>query len=79
MKDPEEYHWSSYRFYVGKDKRPNWLNTEWLLEEYGKTRIVAQREYRKFVEVGISTPSPYPTEQVAGQSILGSKDFVEKV
>ncbi len=79
VKDPEEYCWSSYRLYVGKDKRPNWVNTEWLLEEYGKTRQAAQRKYRKFVEAGISNPSPFPTEKVAGQAILGSKDFVEKV
>jgi REP element-mobilizing transposase RayT len=79
VKEPEEYLWSSYRFCVGKEKKPNWLNVEWLLEEYGKTRYEAQRKYREFVEAGISTPSSFPVEQVAGQAILGSKDFVEKV
>ncbi|MEW6585020.1 MAG: transposase [Nitrospirota bacterium] len=79
VKEPEEYLWSSYRFYVGKDKRPKWLNTDWLLEEYGKTYTAAQREYRKFVQAGIGTLSSFPAGQVAGQAILGSKDFVEKV
>jgi REP element-mobilizing transposase RayT len=79
VKMPEEYLWSSYRFYMGKDKRPEWLNTDWLLEEYGKTRGAAQKEYRKFVEAGVGTPSSFPAEQVAGQTILGSRDFVEKV
>lgn len=79
VKKPEDYKWSSYRFYVGKEKKPKWLNVGWLLEEYGTSPATAQRRYREFVEAGIGTPTPFPVEKIAGQAILGSKEFTKKV
>lgn len=41
VKKPEEYTWSSYRSYAGKEEKPKWLNVGWLLEEYGKSLATA--------------------------------------
>jgi len=79
VKKPEEYSWSSYRFYAGKEKRPEWLKMEWLLQEYGKTLRIAQREYREFIEAGIKSSVSFPVDRVVGQAVLGRKEFIREV
>lgn len=76
---PEEYRWSSYRFYAGKEKRPQWLSMEWLLQEYGRTYGTAQRKYRPFVEAGIESSPGFPADRVVGQAVLGSEEFIGQV
>jgi putative transposase len=76
---PEGYKWSSYGCYVGERGEPKWLNTGWLLAEYGKNRKAAWRKYKSFVESAIENPSKYPKEDITGQAILGSREFVKKV
>lgn len=76
---PEDYPWSSYGFYIGKKKKPHWINTNWFLEEYGRSLKTSQRKYKGFVESGMDKPLPYPVEKVVGQAILGNKKFVKKV
>ncbi len=31
VRQPEEYRWSSYRFYIGIDRTPSWLQTDYVL------------------------------------------------
>ncbi len=79
VKTPEEYQWSSYRQYIGKEKSTPWLQTEWLLSEYGANYKTAWKKYREFVEAGIENPPEYPAEKIIGQAVLGNKTFVQKV
>lgn len=79
VEKPEEYLWSSYRYYTGKERVPGWVNVQWLLSEYGKTRVAAARKYREFVEAGITLPATFPSAQVVGQAVLGSAEFAELV
>lgn len=47
VRRPEDYRWSSYRAYVGLERSPAWLQTEYVL-----TTLFADRsgdEYRRFV------------------------------
>lgn len=76
---PEEYPWSSYQYYIGKKERPKWLNTNWLLEEYGRDRKTAYRKYREFTEAGMKILPADPKENMVGQAILGSKEFIKRV
>jgi len=46
---PEGYAWSSYQFYIGKQKAPEWLNRDFILSYFGKKVLTAQNEYQKFV------------------------------
>ncbi len=79
VKSPEKYPWSSYRYYIGKKQSPDWLSTEWLIDECGKRPKTRQRKYREYVESGVDNQTRYPVEKIVGQAILGSKEFVKKV
>lgn len=74
----EDYKWSSYRYYIGKEESPEWLNTGWLMEEYGEEKGKAWSKYKEFTEAGIKNPPAYPKERIIGQAILGSKEFIKK-
>jgi len=50
VKRLEQYHWSSYRSYVGKDKRPLWLHCDYILKAIaGRNR---REHYRAYVAEG---------------------------
>lgn len=79
VKSPGEYAWSSYRYYAGMEKKPEWIHMEWLLQEYGTTYTIAQRKYREFIGAGIITSALFPSDRVVGQAVLGTKKFIGKV
>lgn len=57
--DPADWPWSSHRHYLSPDGAPGWLETSWLLSQFGagnrNQRIAA---YRAFVADGIDMPNP---------------------
>lgn len=77
VKHIEHYPWSSYPATMGLADCPGWLNTDWLLCQFGKRRAVAQRHYADFVAEGVGLLSPWSA--VRGQALLGSETFVEKM
>ncbi len=42
---PEDYDWSSYRYYLGKDKSPKWLTKKFILKYFGGKTSRAQTAY----------------------------------
>ena len=72
---PEEYRWSSYLEYVGERKRPEWLETSFVLDYFGKgeERFV---KYRRFVEDLLGSEYDSPFNGVVASTILGSESFV---
>jgi putative transposase len=46
---PADWRWSSYRATLGAAKT-GWLESDWLLEQFGQERGVAIAEYERFVE-----------------------------
>jgi hypothetical protein len=75
----EDYHWSSYQAFVGKKNIPAWLETDWILQLFGKNRKVAQKAYRDFSENIDHKKIKDPSSEIAGGLILGSPDFVDWV
>jgi len=73
----ERYPWSSYPATMGLADCPAWLETDWVLGQFAKTRAVARRRYADFVAKGESLPSPWTA--LRGQTLLGSLAFVEKM
>jgi putative transposase len=67
--------WSSYRATAGFASEPEFLRTDWILEQFGKTRLRAQQQYREFVRDGMASR---PWEDLKGQIYLGSEAFIEK-
>ncbi|BBO81236.1 hypothetical protein DSCO28_18020 [Desulfosarcina ovata subsp. sediminis] len=76
VETPEVYNWSSYSFYIGKSKAPEWLNRDLILGYFDANALCAQKEYRKFVETGSDEAYRNPLEGVIGSTLLGSPEFV---
>lgn len=74
---PEEYGWSSYRAYVGKGERPNWLETAWTLGYFGSEGSGAQRKYKDYVEEGLSEDMKSPLKDVIASTLLGREEFID--
>ncbi len=78
-KDPLGYRWSSLRAYTGREKAPEWLETEEVLGSFGQKGGKARRAYGGFVREGMEKGIKTPWEEVRWQSILGSGSFVEEI
>lgn len=76
---PEEYPWSSYRYYINANSKPEWPQTGFILNYFNKDTIKAQKEYRRFVEALGGKDYENPLNGVVGSTILGNDDFVSRV
>ena len=75
---PEEYRWSSYPEYIGKEKKKGWLMSDWILGQYSRDESKAKRQYKAFVEEGL-TLKESPFESFKEGTILGSEDFIDGI
>jgi REP element-mobilizing transposase RayT len=73
------YPWSSYPAFAGKAKAPDWLDVDWLLSLFGKSRKRACTAYRRFVEGVDPSKVEDPEKDVVAGFILGSLPFVNWV
>ena len=71
----EDWRWSSYPFVTGQATSPPWLDTDWLLSQFGTQRSTALKGYRRFVIAGRGLPSPL--QKTRHQLLLGDDAFVE--
>jgi len=65
-----------YGAVVGTTKAPDWLDTDWLLGQFGERRQVAVQAYVRFLRAGVGQASPW--EQLRYQVFLGDEAFVER-
>lgn len=72
----EDWPWSSYSAIAGLEESPEWLDTDWLLSQFGKHRKTAIQRYLQFAMAGKDLPSPL--NNVRHQLLLGDDDFVER-
>lgn len=72
----DDWHWSSYPFTSGQQASPTWLDTDWLLGQFGSHRGKALAAYRQFVMEGRGLPSPMLDTR--HQLLLGDDAFVER-
>jgi REP element-mobilizing transposase RayT len=79
VSSPAEYLWSSYGAFVGQQKAPQFLETHWLLSNFGKNKKVAQRNYRDFVEKVDAQTVENPYKHVTEGFLLGDEYFVNWV
>lgn len=76
---PDQYHWSSYQAFIGKQISPKFLETDWLLGNFGSNNKEARTNYQKFIEnVDVKTIKD-PSKHLEGGFILGDPDFVKWV
>ena len=79
VEHPADHPWSSYPVYIGKAKSPDWLETDWLLSQFGKNRKGAEKNYKDFVEKVDIKKLENPEKELTGGFILGTPDFVNWV
>ena len=61
----------------GQVASPVWLQTDWILAQFGQKRVSAIANYVRFVHEGARLPSIWT--QLQGQIYLGSEEFVLKM
>lgn len=74
-----EYQWSSYSAFIGNLKAPSFLETDWLLSNFGESKKEARRSYKDFVQGADYKTLENLHKQVIGGFILGDLDFVNWV
>jgi len=77
VKRLEQWPWSSYLPTCGQAAAPAWLQTDWVLAQFGSRRSSAITKYVSFVHEGARLPSVWTRLQ--GQIFLGSESFVRKM
>lgn len=77
VKNINDWRWSSYPAMIGNEEPPPWLQTDWILGQFGKQRKRAITRYIDFVREGIGLPSIW--EALRGQVFLGGDEFLTKM
>lgn len=77
VKRLEDWPWSSYLAMCDLAPRPVWLQTGWLLAQFGEQHDQAIAAYVRFVHEGARLPSVWTKLQA--QVFLGSEAFVQKM
>ena len=74
VKEPADWPWSSYPAMIGKACAPTWLQTDWLLGQFGALRQRAQANYEEFVRTGMGLLPVW--DKLSHQIFLGDDAFV---
>jgi len=73
---PMEYEWSSYSYYIGKRKAPEWLHMGFILGYFGRKISDSQKNYEKFVSILTDSEYESPLNNVVGSTLLGTQEFI---
>lgn len=77
-KTPEDYLHSSFGYYAGRGKKPEFLETDWLLGQFHRNYGKAREGFYSFTLNGLKDPWT-PEEGLRGGMILGSEGFFERI
>jgi REP element-mobilizing transposase RayT len=70
MKDLDAYRWSGHSSVIGKESRL-WMDTEYVLLQFGDKAGLAKKEYRRFINEGVLTK---PERELEGEGPAPSCD-----
>jgi REP element-mobilizing transposase RayT len=76
---PEEYEWSSYRYYAIHREAPSWLQRDFILSYFSTKRTTAMKRYHDFVLALIDQKYESPLNDLSHSVILGRSVFVEEI
>ena len=76
---PEEYDWSSYKYYIGKRKTPEWLQTSFILRFFGNKVPESRKRYKTFVSLLVGQKYESPLKETVGSLLLGSQRFIDYI
>ena len=75
VKHAHQWKWSSYHATIGAEPRPEWLQTAWLLGQFGSQRAKQIERYIEFVQQGVRGVDVW--QHLKGQVYLGTDVFVD--
>ena len=75
-KKPEDYQWSTYRYFMDPKNAPSWLDWRTVLCEFGGTEAASRIAYRRYVEAGLAQPPTNPLDEAFEGVLLGSPSFI---
>lgn len=79
VKDPIEYQWSSYKYFVLSPTAPAWLDMDTILSAFDRDRAKARRQYKDFVLDGTGKEDEDIAENARNGFILGGEEFLSFV
>ena len=79
VEKPEQYKWSSYRYYINVNNSPKWLCTDFILSLFSRKASVARKQYRRFVEAMLDVEYESPFKNVFASTILGDRSFINQI
>jgi len=80
VKDPKDYPWSSYHFFVSsKESPPRWFNAGSILSMFDDNISKARGLYKSFVFDGIGQESDFLKKNTIKGIILGSEEFARAI
>jgi putative transposase len=74
VSDMADWKWSSYPAMIGDVSATAWVEKDWILSHFGKSRPSAILNYKNFVREGIGLPSIH--QGIKGKAIMGDEEFV---
>jgi putative transposase len=77
VEEVEEWPWSSYPAIIGKNQKPDFLTTDWILEQFGRNTKESINAYKTFIISGKGVD--FPLDEIVGQLILGSEKFLRDI
>ncbi|MCX5667176.1 MAG: transposase [Candidatus Omnitrophica bacterium] len=78
-KDPIEYQWSSYKYFVLSSAVPVWLDIDTILSVFDRDRLKARRQYKDFILDGIGEKDEHIERNTRSGFILGGEEFLSFV
>ncbi len=76
---PEEYKWSSFRYYISKGKAHKWLKRDLILNTFNGKQETAMRMYEEFVHWLLGQEYKSPLDDLSYSFILGSQEFALEI
>ncbi|NTU91508.1 MAG: addiction module toxin RelE [Chlorobiaceae bacterium] len=73
--NPADYRWSSYNATCGAVEPPGFLQTDWILEQFGNVRSSAISAYTEFINDSSCIPASFIVDD--RQPFLGSESFID--
>jgi len=79
VKSPEDYAWSSFRYYISNAKAPKWIKRDLILSYFDTSPKAAMKLYRDFVHAVVDREYESPLAKLPHSVILGSEAFVDQI
>lgn len=78
VENPHGWEWSSYNLFMGKHKKAEWLDIDWILSQFSKKMTQARKLFEKFTLEGLKEAWELDKQTWKGM-ILGSENFIQWV